>query len=56
MSTIDFTPAKYQKLKAAYAKAQVEHKDRFYFEGNVLLVSYAKYLLEYLESVLDVEA
>jgi hypothetical protein len=56
MSTVDFTPAKLKKLKAEYAKAKVELKDRFYFEGNVLLISYAKYLIEYLEGVLDVEA
>jgi hypothetical protein len=36
-------------LKQAYKKAIQEEKDTFWFDDKQLLVSYAKYLIEYLE-------
>ena len=44
-----FDKSKYQKLQNAYDKAKKDNKEQFNFYGEVLLVSYAKYLLEYLK-------
>jgi hypothetical protein len=49
MSPVTFTPEKAAKLRRAYDRALRKGEDQFVFEGNVLLVSYAYYLLEYLE-------
>ena len=54
MTTIDFTPAKYQKLKDAYQKAVLEGREKFLFEGQVVVTGYAKYMLEYLKERLNV--
>lgn len=48
---ITFTKVKADKLRKAYAKAVKEGRAQFKFEGHELLVSYAKYLIEYLTSV-----
>lgn len=45
--TID--KAEYERLKEEYEKALALGKDIFVFDKQVLLVSYAKYLIEYLE-------
>jgi len=50
--TITINPTTYKKLKKAYSKAVAEKKTQFTYEGNELLVAYAKYLLQYMESVL----
>ena len=49
--TIKFTPDKVTKLKAEYKKAVDDGVTSFIFEGHELLVSYAKYLIEYLDTV-----
>jgi hypothetical protein len=49
MRTIDFDKEKLNELKAAYHKAKRENLEQFDFEGQTLLVSYAKYLIEYLD-------
>jgi hypothetical protein len=41
------------KFKKAYEKAKLEGKDRFTYKGNVLLVSYAKYVIEVMEMHLE---
>jgi len=46
---IGFTYNKYLHLKRDYEKAVAANDTKFTFEGNVLLVAYAKYLLEYLD-------
>lgn len=46
---INWTHKKVQDLRIAYKRAEQEHKKEFVFEGHILLTSYAKYLLEYLE-------
>lgn len=43
-----FTPQLARQLKKAYENAVVNKRDSFMFEGKELLVSYAKYLIEYL--------
>jgi len=40
------------KLKRAYNKAVKEGKESFMFEDAELVTSYAKYLIEYFESLL----
>lgn len=44
-----FDKTKYQELQHAYDSAVKDNKEQFNFYGEVLLVSYAKYLLEYLK-------
>jgi hypothetical protein len=53
METITFTPELLAKLKREYKKAISKNIDTFLFEGNELLVSYTKYLIEYLETVFN---
>lgn len=46
---VNFDKKKFLALKKAYNKAKKDNKKVFEFEGNQLLVDYAKYLIEYLE-------
>lgn len=48
---IEFNRQKYEQLKQLYNSAVSESKDQIVFEGHVLLTSYVKYLLEYLETI-----
>jgi len=48
--TVTFTRKEYLGLQRAYLKAIKEDVKSFVFEGNEYHVSYAKYLLEYLDS------
>ena len=45
---MDFTRPKYLKLRRAYNSAVNKGEQQFTFEGQPLLTSYAKYLLEFL--------
>lgn len=47
---VQFTPESLKALKRAYNKAVKDGQDRFTFNGQPLLVSYAKYLIEFLEA------
>lgn len=47
---ISFDLAAYRRFRRVYEKAVKEEKTEFEFEGREYLVSYAKYLLEYLET------
>jgi hypothetical protein len=49
MNQIEFTKPKLKALKKQYEKARAEEKETFIFEGHEILVSYAKYMIEYLE-------
>jgi hypothetical protein len=49
MKTITFTRVKLQALKQAYNTAKRLDSLDFTFEGQQMLVAYAKYLIEYLE-------
>lgn len=40
----------YLELKRLYKKALEEDKNEFTFKGEILIVGYAKYLLEYLKN------
>lgn len=55
MTTVQFTPEKLEQLKNAYRTAINKKADSFTFEGNEYLVSYAKYLIEYLDAELKTE-
>lgn len=54
MNKIDFTPEKYTQLKLSYEKAVLEGREQFVFENILILTSYAKYLLQHLENVLQI--
>ena len=48
-NTVTFTREKRDALRRAYDAATHANVEQFMFEGHVLLVAYAKYLLEYLD-------
>ena len=48
MDFVVFDMALYQSLVRAYNLAVKHGRDQFEFEGRVVLTSYAKYLIEYL--------
>jgi hypothetical protein len=52
---IEFNKAKLKEFKAAYDVAKSDGRDEFVFEGQLMLVFYAKYLILYLESQLELE-
>lgn len=47
---VTFARPKLERLKTAIKAAQAAGVDQFTFEGRDYLVSYAKYMVEYLES------
>jgi len=49
--TINWTPEMLRRFKMAYKDAVAAKKDTFLFDGNEFVVSYAKYLIEYLDSI-----
>jgi len=50
--TVSWTPDKLKQLKAAWQVAHDSEKESFTFEGHEILVTYGRYLIEYLEYVL----
>jgi hypothetical protein len=48
-SVMEFTPRVLKAFKKAYAVAVNLKQDRFMFEGNEVLVSYAKHVIDYVE-------
>lgn len=50
MGTVGFDRDKLERLRAARDAALLERKDVFVFEGELYLVEYAKYLIEYLDN------
>jgi hypothetical protein len=50
MSEAHWTRDDLKKLKELYAKAVKDGVEIFKFQGNDLLVTYAKYLIEHLDS------
>lgn len=48
-----FTIEKREQLRKAYEEAVAMGVEAFGFEGNEYLVSYARYLLEYLDERLE---
>ena len=50
MDTITINKSELANLKLAREKAIERGDEKFLFQGKVILVSYAKYLIEYLES------
>lgn len=51
--TVEFDATKRDALRLAYDGAVTEGLDVFMHEGNEYVVGYAKYLLEYLDGVLQ---
>lgn len=48
--TIEFTKEKLERLRRAYRLAERQKVETFTFDGHELLVRYAKYLIEYLDT------
>lgn len=53
MTTVNWTPVKLIRFQKAYREARETNRDSFVFEGNEFVTLYAKYLIEYLESVFE---
>lgn len=49
--SMNFTPELLKELKVAYRQAVRDGQEAFLFNGHVLLTDYAKYMVEYLESM-----
>jgi hypothetical protein len=49
---ITWTKPMFKRFKKAYADAVAAQQANFVFDGHDFLVSYSKYLIEYLESKL----
>ena len=49
-NNITFDAAKRDKLRKAYGEAVTNSHAEFTFEGNEFVTSYARYLLQYLDS------
>jgi hypothetical protein len=47
---VNYTPEMLRRLKGAYNTAVKAKAETFVFDGNEYLVSYAKYLIEFLET------
>ena len=54
MNKLVFDLEKYKELKLSYEKAVLENREQFIFEKNIILTSYAKYLLQHLENELGI--
>ena len=54
MSNIEVNPTNYKALKTAYNKALKTNATQFMYCGNILLVSYCKYLLDHMRNVLRI--
>lgn len=50
MSTFEFTDELFKEFKSLYEKNAKDDKESFEFQGHEVLTSYAKYVIEYLES------
>jgi hypothetical protein len=48
-----FTLDTYQKLKNEYNKSVQNNLEVFTFEGHELLTTYAKYLIQYLQTIFE---
>lgn len=48
---INWTPAMLRRMKTAYKAAVEGGRDTFVFDGNEFVTSYAKYLIQYLDSL-----
>ena len=49
---VTFDRPKLERLKLVYQEAIEAKRESFWFEGKEYLVAYARYLIEYLESVI----
>jgi hypothetical protein len=56
LRVITWTAAKLKRFKVAYQAAGLAGSDTFVFDDNEFVVGYAKYLIEYLESLFSTHA
>ncbi len=52
---LTFNFDKYRRFKRAYIRANIRGDNEFLFDLEIFLVSYAKYLIEYLEKQFGIE-
>ncbi len=50
-TTVTWTKSKFEEFKVVWQKAHDQEVESFIFEGNEYLVTYGRYLIEYLEYV-----
>jgi len=55
MPEIKFTPEKFTAFKQACKAAEDSLETEFTFEGHKFLVTYAKYMIEYLSTLFNEE-
>ncbi len=53
---VSWTTDKLEKFRIAWTTAEKAEKESFTFEGNEFLVTYGRYLIEYLEYIFKEEA
>ena len=53
MKQIEWTLTKFKRFKSALRQAEVAGEDSFIFDGDMFILGYAKYLIEYLETVFN---
>lgn len=51
--SITFTEDKYKKFKNIFEESEKDGKSSFYFENKEILVTYARYVLEYLSQTYE---
>jgi len=52
-ASVSFTPESREELRQLYDAAVSDNKESFMFQDNEVLVGYAKYLLQYLDMVME---
>jgi hypothetical protein len=50
---MEFTRPRLEALKKRYQEAVESKAENFTFDGHLILTDYAKYMIEYLEGVLN---
>ena len=53
---VTWTKEKAEEFKVAWKAHEIEEAESFVFEGNEYLVTYGRYLIEYLDYLFDEEA
>ena len=52
MKTINWTKPMLKRFKKAYCKARSEKLEEFTFDGNDFVTDYARFLSEYLDTII----
>lgn len=55
MANIEVNTGNYKAIKKLFDKAVRDGKESFVYDGLELVTAYAKYLLEYMETILKIK-